>query len=500
MLDIVKTNYGLIQGLPGNNQFITVFKGIPFAKPPVGNLRWKAPEDPEPWEGILTAYKYKNIPWQDRFSSEGVNTLASSEFYVRDYTRDEDCLYLNIFTPAKSSSDNLPVCIYIHGGGFETGYSYLNAYDGESFAKEGIVFVTITYRLNAFGFLATEELLEEDLHSSTGNYGTLDQIKAINWVKENIQSFGGNPNDITLMGQSAGGASVQNMCQTELTNNYFNKAIMQSGGGLNYHGPLEPLDLNVAIRRGEEFLNYLNVKTIKEARQLNAEYILNKYLEFKKANDNILLFLPTIDNYVFKEDSYSFFIKGYNRNIKFLIGSVADEMRNKNLFLSNSEKLLYAKNRFKNMSSNFIDYIMEDDVLPNKYFQDLIGSEIISSGIAFCENEANKNNRLCYLYHFKYIPPGAEDVGAHHSVEHHYVFQTLNRSFRNYTLKDYALSLNLSKAWANFIKKGDPNTKNLKWNPYNQNKEILIIDDKIKLEKYKFPKNIEFLVDYFLNK
>ena len=146
----VRTENGIVEGLPAGNQIVSLFKGIPFAKAPVGDLRWRAPQPVESWDGVYQAYKFAPIAMQPRFASEGGNTLAAKEFYVVEFPRSEDCLYLNVWTPAKRADEKLPVAVYFHGGGFETGYSYLNAYDGEGFAKRGIVFVSIAYRLNVF--------------------------------------------------------------------------------------------------------------------------------------------------------------------------------------------------------------------------------------------------------------------------------------------------------------------------------------------------------------
>ena len=159
----VKTENGIVEGLPAGNQAVSVFKGIPFAKAPVGELRWKAPQPAENWDGVLQAYKFAPIAMQPRFVSEGGGTsLAAQEFYVVEFPMSEDCLYLNVWTPAKSADEKLPVAVYIHGGGYETGYSYLNAYDGEGFAKRGVIMVTVSYRLNVFGFLAHPDLAAEN--------------------------------------------------------------------------------------------------------------------------------------------------------------------------------------------------------------------------------------------------------------------------------------------------------------------------------------------------
>ncbi len=499
MLEIVNTKYGKVKGYPGNNQFITVFKGIPFAKPPIGDLRWREPKKLEPWDGILNAYKYASIPWQDRFSSEG-GILAANEFYVRDYERDEDCLYLNIFTPAKSKDEKLPVAIYIHGGGYETGYSYLNAYDGESFAKEGIVYITITYRLNVFGFLAHEELDKESENNSSGNYGLLDQVAAVNWVFENIENFGGDPNKVVLMGQSAGGSSVQNLIETDLLENKIKRAIMQSGGGFNYKGALEPLEHETAKKFGKSFLEFIKAGSVDEARKIPAKKLLEQYIEFKKVNNNKLMFIPNIDDYSLKEESTHFLKSGKHPDIDYLIGATSDEMRDKSIIVDEKSVENFAERRFeRDIAKDFIEKMQD---YKDEYFNDNIGDEMRAATVAFCENQIRIGYRPAYLYRFNYVPPGAEKIGAHHSVEHHYVFKTLNRSNRDYKLKDYKYALLLSKLWANFIKNGNPSTEDFEWKPYEKSlKEAMLIEDKgIFMGKIKKNKKEDYLIKYFLNK
>ena len=237
----------------------------------------------------MKAYKFPDICTQPRFASEGGNTLAATEFYVVEFPMSEDCLALNVWTPAKSENENLPVAVYIHGGGYETGYSYLNAYDGEGFAKRGVIMVTIPYRLNFFGFLSHPELAIENPEGSTGNYGLLDQIAALKWIIRNITAFGGDQDNITIFGQSAGAASVQNLCASPLAKGLFKRAIMQSGGGFNRGGVLEPKSREKAFSLGLDFISHAGFSSIEEARQARDIELLEKYEAFKKARG---LFMP----------------------------------------------------------------------------------------------------------------------------------------------------------------------------------------------------------------
>lgn len=477
----VTTDCGVIEGLPANNQIISVFKGIPFAKPPVGDLRWKAPEPVEPWKEPYKAYKFKDICTQPRFASEGGNTLAAQEFYVVEYPMSEDCLYLNVWTPAKSTHEKLPVAVYIHGGGFDTGYSYLNAYDGESFAKRGIVVVTIPYRLNIFGFLAHPELEAESPYGSTGNYGTMDQIAAIEWVKRNAEAFGGDPDNMTIFGQSAGGFSVQNLCATPLLHGKFQRAIMQSGGGLIRGGLLDPVDKKTALERGTKFLEFAGFETIGEARAADVDMLIARYSEFKAANGNQLLFSPILDGYVLPELLADYFRQGKHADLDYMIGCTADEMRNESARAPEySVVKKMAEERFGNFAAQYLDIIQaENPEYCDQFFKNVFSDEVLVGGMAWCENQLELNRKPSYMYYFTYVPPGAEAVGAHHSVEHHYVFQTLTRSFRPYTGFDYDLSLELSGFWSNFIKTGNPNGHGLPtWTPYTKDQPMAYEIDK----------------------
>lgn len=464
-----KTENGLVEGLPAGNQSVSVFKGIPYAKPPVGELRWKAPQPVENWEGVYQAFKFSDICPQPRFASEGGNTLAATEFYVVEYPLNEDCLYLNVWTPAKSPEEKLPVAVYIHGGGFETGYGYLNAYDGEGFAKRGIVMVTFNYRLNVFGFLANQELAAEDPNGSTGNYGTLDQVAAIKWVKRNIAAFGGDPDRITLFGQSAGGCSVQNMCACPLVKGDFIRAIMQSGGGLSRGSLLDALSHERALENGNLFLELLGVSSIEEARQVDAQTLVDKYQEFKQTYPG-LPFSPSVDGYALTEAPAQYFLSGKHADIDTMVGCTSDEMRHKGNPIPKMDVLAKIAESYEEDNKEYLKVI--DPHNPEycaQFFENRMGDDMLAGDIAWCENQVALGRKPAYAYYFTYVPPGAEATGAHHSVEHHFVFQTLLRSKRPYTGFDFDLSNELADYWANFIKTGNPNSRGKQvWKPYGK--------------------------------
>lgn len=496
----VKTENGIVDGLPAGNQAVSLFKGIPFAKAPVGDLRFRAPQPMELWEGVYPAYKFAPIAMQPRFASEGGNTLAAKEFYVVEFPRSEDCLYLNIWTPAKSAEEQLPVAVYIHGGGFETGYSYLNAYDGEGFAKRGIVFVSIAYRLNIFGFLGLSELEREDPHGSTGNYGTMDQVAAIQWVRRNISGFGGDRNCITVFGQSAGGLSTMNLCATPLLNGYFQRAIMQSGGGLSRKGMLT-LSKEEAKSRGQEFMKFIGAADLEEARALPADLLVERYQEFKAHIGIAIPFAPTVDGYVNPLEPIRYFLEGRHQVTDTMIGSTADEMRHKDVPLPSREALEKAASMYGPRGGEYLAAIQsEDEGACRKHFEDPMGDSMLAASLSWCENQNMLGRKPAYMYYFTYAPPGAEETGAHHSAEHHYVFQTLVRSQRPYTGHDFDLSNQLADYWANFIKTGDPNgSHETQWNPYRSGApETLVIGSACEMQQMSVNSKVKFLTDYSL--
>ena len=270
---------GKVRGLPGNDPRITVYKGIPFAAPPTGDLRWKAPQPCEDWEGTLEAFQFGPISVQDQ-PAVGTDVYCKEWHVDPDIPMSEDCLYLNVWTPAKSADEKLPVLLWYFGGGFQWGYTAEMEFNGERLARRGIVVVSVNYRLAALGFLAHPELTAES-PDAPANFGLLDQKAGLNWVYENIAAFGGDPENITIAGQSAGGGSVLNQITNKDNFGLIKGAVIMSGL-IRFPGDdiLLPVDLKKAEEKGKEFLDFLGVKNIAEARKLDAFEIRNKYGEW----------------------------------------------------------------------------------------------------------------------------------------------------------------------------------------------------------------------------
>lgn len=475
----VKTKDGWVEGIPGGNQAVSLFRGIPYAAPPVGDLRWRAPAPVKPWDGVLKAYKFTNICWQERVASEGGNDVIGNEFYCLDHPMSEDCLTLNVWTPAKRDDEKLPVGVYLHGGGYSTGYGFLNAYDGEGFGKRGVIFVTVTHRLNVFGFLSHPWLSAEDPHGTSGNYGILDLISALNWVKENISAFGGDPEKVTIFGQSGGGGKVQTLLASPLAKGLFRGAIMQSGGGLTSKGDIMSAGtLEDGERFGEGFFEMMGFKSLSDARACPAERLLNGLREYTRGRmmDSMG---PKVDGYLLPEDPGEYFREGKHTVMPTMVGCTAEEFVNKNAKLPPREEIVKsAEKRFGEDANAYLKAIHIDDD-PEKaldVYRYGGGLSMLAGACAWARNEAKLNRAPCYQYYFTLVPPGADR--AHHSAEHHYVFQTMVRSYRPYTGRDWDLSNTLADYWANFIKSGDPNGgENPVWKPYTlDDPEALNID------------------------
>ena len=266
-----KTKYGQVHGVQKDGY--TVFRGVPYAKPPVGEKRFCPPEEPACWEGVYKADHFGCVCPQTEHEPD---SFYGKEFYLDPefgMNQSEDCLYLNIWTPANTVDEKLPVAFWIHGGAFMHGFSHESEFDGAAYCERGVILVTINYRLGAFGFLAHPWLSEESGVGRSGNYAILDQIAALKWVKENIAAFGGDPENITVFGQSAGCMSVQTLISSPLTENWISKAIFQSAGGYDT-GLNRDMPLSEAETIGQEFVELSGAKSLEELRAIPAEKIV----------------------------------------------------------------------------------------------------------------------------------------------------------------------------------------------------------------------------------
>jgi para-nitrobenzyl esterase len=304
---VVKIANGTLQGLDESG--IRTFKGIPFAAPPVGNLRWREPQPVKNWQGVRKA---------DKFGPRAMQRAVFGDMNFRSNGMSEDCLYLNVWTPAKSATDKLPVMVYFYGGGFIAGDGSEPRYDGESMARRGIVAVTVNYRLTIFGFFTHPELTKESPHHASGNYGLLDQSAALRWVQQNIAVFGGDPKKVTIAGESAGSFSVSAQMASPLSKNLIAGAIGESGSLL---GTLPPVPLRAAEDTGAKFAKNIGAGSLAALRAISAEDLLET-----TAKPATPRFAVTVDGYFFPKSPLEVYSKGEEAHVPLLVGWNSEEM------------------------------------------------------------------------------------------------------------------------------------------------------------------------------
>lgn len=470
MIRTAKTENGIVKGIEAADPRITAFKGIPFAAPPVGENRWRAPQPCPDWEGTLEAYRFKNIGMQD---TPGLGTdIYCREWHVDpDIPMGEDCLYLNVWTSAKSTEEKQPVMVWYFGGGLQWGYPSEMEFDGERIARRGVVVVTVNYRLNVFGFLAHPELTANQPDEPT-NFGNLDQKAGLEWVIRNIKAFGGDPDNITIAGQSAGGGSVLSLLTSPNCFGLFQKAIVQSA---MINSPYKDVNIRIpqtlleAEKNGQKFFEFLGVKSLDEARKLEAFYIRDKYAEFAK--DNKRMFTVQDEKFSFG-DPLSLYMQNKHAKVPLLSGNTSDEFLNYIIADSEEEFVRKAKEIFGPYSDEFLGF-EEACKKDGNMYGTVSGLECTVKSM-FLQNQRNGNEQKCFYYNFDADIPGWDNPGNFHSVELWFTFETLAKCWRPFTGKHYDLARMMCNYWSNFIKNGDPNGKDADgrdmpyWSPYTK--------------------------------
>lgn len=404
---------GQIQGIESETEGIMVYKGIPYAAPPTGELRWKAPEPVIAWEGVRTADSFGPICPQP---GNKPGTFYGDEFYWQGTPEEsEDCLYLNVWAPAATVGDKeaqLPVAMWVHGGAYKNGYGYEVTMDGDAWAERGVILVTINYRLGIFGFL-NHPFLSEEQGGRSGNYGMMDIVAALQWVRDNISQFGGDPENITVFGQSAGAGGIKNLVTSPHSKNMIAKAIIQSGGGVNINAssarPAVPQ--SVFDEQGKAFMDSFGWDTLDKMRDASTEDIKAAAV----ANEQTVRFAPHTDGVFLTEDFNTAATEGRIADIPYMIGCTEKDMGRQ------GRKPL-------------------DD---------------------FCHLRSEQSSLPAYQYFFTRNLPGDDDdpekdAGAYHSSELWYMFGTLDKSWRPFTEEDYELSAEMLDAWTSFCKSGNP--------------------------------------------
>lgn len=458
--DRVKTANGVIEGAGRQSSGVRMFKGIPYAQPPVGDLRWKAPQSVKNWPDVRPAVQFGPQCMQHR---------VFSDMNFRSNGVSEDCLYLNVWTPAAKNNERLPVLVYFYGGGFVAGDGSEFRYDGESMAAKGIVVVTLNYRLGVYGFLAHPELTKESPHHASGNYGLLDQSAAIAWVSRNIAAFGGDPKKITIGGESAGSISVSAQMASPLSKNLIHGAIGESGSAL---AKTSTVPLDQAEQNGEKFAAGLKATSLTELRALSTE-------QLQEATKNRQWRFPlTVDGYFLPEPPAAIYAAGKQARVPLLVGWNSEESSWRAV-LGNEEPT--PENYEKAVRK--LDAARADELLklyPATTRDDVFQTATALAGDRFIgfatwkwfDMHTKTGGKPVYRYFYAQPRPATNPEpgktaapaarGAAHSAEIEYLFGNLatNKVYA-WTPDDYRVSKMMQELFANFIKKGDPNAPDL---------------------------------------
>jgi para-nitrobenzyl esterase len=441
----VKVEGGWIQGIAENG--LTIFRGIPFAAPPVGDLRWRAPQPIKKWDSVKLTTRFAPSPMQPGNPAAG---------------KSEDCLYLNVWTPAKSTNEHLPVLVWIYGGGFSAGSTAESWYDGERLAKKGVVFVSIAYRVGQIGFLAHPELSAENPGHVSGNYGLLDQIAALKWIQKNIVAFGGDPDKVTIFGESAGAISVSMLCASPLTKGLFCGAISQSGGSF---GPARPVTYpgeNMKTReqaelQGAEYVQKAGVSSITELRKMDAEKL--------PAGWGMGSAWPIIDGYVLPDDQYKLYRAGKYNDVPVLIGYNSDEGLSFLPGKTPSEFTEAVKLRYGRFAGDLLGaYPLEENAIP-KTARDLTRDAAFGwHNWTWARLQSETGKSKVYYYYFDQhpdYPKSSPDYGhgSPHAQDVSYVFQHIDPTNPQTTKSDQEISAVMGTYWINFAKYGNPNAE-----------------------------------------
>jgi len=457
----VKVQEGLLQGTFEDG--LTVYKGIPFAAPPVGNLRWRAPQPASNWEGVMQATKFAPAPMQDGNPPSG---------------KSEDCLYLNVWTPAKSADERIPVLVWIYGGGFSFGSTSEPVCSGEILAKKGVVLVSIAYRVGQLGFLVHPELSAESPDHVSGNYGLLDMIAGLQWIQKNIAAFGGDPNKVTIFGESAGGISVSMLCASPLAKGLFHGAISQSGGSF---GPTRPTTfpgenmkpLKQAEIEGISFAQKLGVSTIAELRKISADSLPSGW--------GMPGGWPIVDGYVIPDDQHRLYEAGKFNDVPVLIGYNSDEGASFSREKTPDEYLAGVKARYGKFAEELIKADPVGEKTIPKTARDLARDAAFGWHTwSWARLQAKTGKSKVYYYYFDQHPAYPENspyfgYGSPHGQDVAYVFQHLDTSNPQTTKSDLEISEAMGNYWTNFAKYGDPNGKGvLEWPAFSDANPVVM--------------------------
>ncbi len=477
----VQTTAGLVQGTTTADGAIRIYKGIPFAAAPAGELRWQAPKPAPPWQGVRDAKEFGARCVQGQIFSDIVFTNKS-----------EDCLNLNVWTPARTADERLPVMVWIHGGGFQAGSGAENRHDGEAFARKGVVLVTINYRLGVFGFFAHPELTKESGKNASGNYGLLDQVAALQWVRDNAAAFGGDAKNVTIFGESAGSFAVSALMASPLAAGLFHKAIGESGAYFPLGAgalPLRPLAEAEAL--GVKFQQALGAASLAELRARSADEVLQAAMKAQP------WFAPDVDGTFLTADVQSVFTAGKQAQVPLVAGWNADETRAGVVLGKDKPTALTFPADVRKRFGDQADAVLKAYPASND-------AEALESAAALASDafigfstwrwlEAHRATATAPVYRYSFdrkipvpadyavngVPATSKDIGARHAGEIEYVFGALTLSLPKVPWEegDRTLSDAMTSYWSNFAKSADPNGAGLpRWPVYGKGDPVLHLD------------------------
>ena len=455
--EIIELQDGKITGVYNEDGKVKVYTGIPYAQPPVGDLRWKEPQDPAPWDGILVCDHFAPMSMQP-VNLPIYNSLAQiigyhdykislTDNYIAPVS--EDSLYLNIWQPAEAKpEDKLPVIVYIHGGSLQTGQPWYDDYSGETLAHEGVIVVNMGYRLGVFGFFADEELIAESDNKTTGNYGLLDQIKALEWVQKNIAVFGGNPSNVTVAGESAGSACVSALLTSPLAEGLFCRAVLESST-VSSREPAHSFRLmEAALKSGDALKARYGATSVEELRKVSADQLVAE----ASSQHHI-----TVDGYALLETPFEAYLDGTAMNVPLMHGFNAHE--GAAFIIFGNAKLKDYPDKVRAMFGEKADEILklyqpQTDAQAKEYWEKLYSAYFFTYGHYCLSRQAGRQNAPVYAYYF------AKDngrLGTWHSGEEVYLYGRIPEDSDLYTEEDRLLSRQMVQYYVNFATCGDPN-------------------------------------------
>jgi para-nitrobenzyl esterase len=484
----VKVDGGLLEGTAEDG--LMVYRGIPFAAPPVGDLRWRAPRPAAKWTGVRKADTFGRACLQ---INQAIASLPAPS---------EDCLYLNVWTPTTRADERLPVMVWIHGGGFTAGTPPERLYHGEAIAKKGVVVVTVAYRLGVFGFLAHPALSAEGARHTSGNYGLLDMIAALQWVKKNVVAFGGDPGRVTIFGESAGGIAVSMLCASPLAKGLFQAAVSQSGGSFGPvregGGPGENMQpLSSAQKAGAVWSSKAGAASLDDLREIPGEKLL------KTGRGQRGIAWPITDGWVIPDDQYKLYAAGLYNDVPVLAGYNSDEGASFGNITSRDAYVTTVRQRYDRFADRLLAVYPWGEGAARKSSRDLARDTIFGWHTwTWARLQEKTGKSKAYLYYFDQHPDFPADsrrfgFGSPHAAEMAYVFDHfLNRPP---TPQDLTLSDTMITYWTNFAKTHDPNVAGLPaWPVYRDAApQMMYLAGGPKAVPLVNPEGLKVLDDYF---